>query len=503
MVFVPCFFKLLEDVRSDDSKNKPTHFAVIFDSARKNFRNEIYSEYKANRAEAPDDLAPQFEYIRKSVEAFNLPSIELINYEADDLIATYAKKITEAGAKVTVISSDKDLMQLVSHKIRLFDPMKSRVIGEKEVIDKFGVKPEQVIDVQALAGDSSDNVPGVPGIGIKTAAELINKYKTLENLLNKASEIPQNKRRETLLSNKDKAIISKQLVTLKNDVPLQNEATDFIIKDINKDKLFNFLREMEFNRLLSQAINFYGEPGNENMLGKSRIKKTNKIDTKSYKTISQENQLDKLIEKLNEKSIIAVDTETSSLNPQEADLVGVSICCEANDAFYIPVGHKEKTELKKDLILKKLKPILEDPSIKKIGQNIKYDFIIFKNHGVELNPVDDTMLLSYTLDAGNNRHNMDTLSELHLGHKPISYKDLVGTGKKQLNFSEVDIKSATEYAAEDADVTLRLYKILSDRVSEEKLEKIYEIFEKPMIKILSKLETNGIRVDDTYLKKLI
>ncbi len=500
--FCSMLFKLLEDARSDDSKNKPTHFAVIFDSARKNFRNEIYSEYKANRAEAPDDLAPQFEYIRKSVEAFNLPSIELLNYEADDLIATYAKKITEAGAKVTVISSDKDLMQLVSNKVRLFDPMKSKVIGEKDVIEKFGVKPSQVIDVQSLAGDSSDNVPGVPGIGVKTAAELINKYKTLENLLKKASEIPQNKRRETLLSNKDKAMISKQLVTLKNDVPLRNDAADFIIKDINKDKLYDFLRDMEFNRLLSQAINFYGEPGSKDFNEKNPVKKKNKINTKTYKTIFLEKQLVELIKKLNERSVIAVDTETSSLNPQEADLVGISLCYEANEAFYIPVGHTEKTELKKDIVLKKLKPLLEDPSIKKIGQNIKYDFIIFKNHGIELSSVEDTMLLSYTLDAGNNRHNMDTLSELHLGHKTISYKDLVGTGKKQLNFSEVDLKSATEYAAEDADITLRLYEVLSERVFKEKLEKIYEEFEKPMIKILSKLESSGVKVDDAYLKKL-
>ena len=380
--FCSMLFKLLEDARSDDSKNKPTHFAVIFDSARKNFRNEIYSEYKANRAEAPDDLAPQFEYIRKSVEAFNLPSIELINYEADDLIATYAKKITEAGATVTVISSDKDLMQLVSKKVRLFDPMKSKVIGEKEVLEKFGVKPNQVIDVQSLAGDSSDNVPGVPGIGIKTASELINKYKTLENLLNKASEIPQNKRRETLLSNKDKAMISKQLVTLKNDVPLKTDATDFIIKDINKDKLYEFLREMEFNRLLSQAISFYGEPGNKDFKEKKQIKSNTKLNTKSYKAILSEDQLDDLMKKLNEKSVIAVDTETTSLNPQEAELVGISVCYAANEAYYIPVKHKDGKTLKKDLVLKKLKEILEDPSIKKVGQNIKYDFIIFKNQGV-------------------------------------------------------------------------------------------------------------------------
>ena len=500
--FCSMLFKLLEESRSDDSKNKPTHFAVIFDSARKNFRNDIYSEYKANRAEAPDDLAPQFEYIRKSVEAFNLPSIELLNYEADDLIATYAKKITEAGAKVTVISSDKDLMQLVSNKIRLFDPMKSRVIGEKEVIDKFGVKPDQVIDVQSLAGDSSDNIPGVPGIGIKTAAELINKYKNLENLLNKASEIPQNKRRETLLLNKDKAQLSKQLVTLKNDVPVKNDPNEFLIKDIDKNKLYEFLREMEFNRLLSQAINFYGEPDNQNFKAQSSSVKNLKINTKSYKSILRENDLDELIKELNKKAIIAIDTETTSLNPHEAKLVGISISYESNIAYYIPLGHKDVKNLKKELVIKKLKKILEDPSIRKVGQNIKYDYIIFKNNGIQLNPIDDTMLLSYTLDAGNNRHNMDTLAELHLGHKTISYKDLVGTGKKQLNFSEVNLEAATEYAAEDADITLRLYEILSERVSREKLEKIYEVFEKPMITILSKLETNGIMVDNNYLKKL-
>ena len=500
--FCSMLFKLLEDARSDDSEHKPTHFAVIFDSARKNFRNEIYKEYKANRAEAPDDLAPQFEYIRKSVKAFNLPSVELINYEADDLIATYAKKITEAGAKVTVISSDKDLMQLVSNKVRLFDPMKSRVIGEKEVIEKFGVKPDQVIDVQSLAGDSSDNVPGVPGIGIKTAAELINKYKNLEKLLSKASEIPQNKRRETLLANRDKALLSKQLVTLKDDVPVKNDPSEFLIKDVDKDKLYEFLREMEFNRILSQAISFYGESNNKDFSTEIKSKETSKIDTKSYKSILNEKELNKLIKNLNDKLVIAVDTETSSLNPQEAELIGISISYATNASFYIPLGHKNTKGIKKDLVLAKLKVILEDPGIKKVCQNTKYDFIILKNHGVELNPVEDTMLLSYTLDAGNNRHNMDTLSEIHLGHKTISYKDLVGTGKKQLNFSDIDLKLATEYAAEDADVTLRLYNILSERVAEEKLDTIYEIFEKPMIKILSKLETNGIKVDDNYLKKL-
>jgi len=500
--FCSMLFKLLEDSRSDDSIHKPTHFAVIFDSARKNFRNNIYSEYKANRAEAPEDLAPQFEYIRKSVQAFNLPSIELPNYEADDLIATYAKKIIKVGAKVTVISSDKDLMQLVSDNIRLYDPMKSKVLGEKEVIEKFGVKPHQVIDVQSLAGDSSDNIPGVPGIGIKTASELINKYKTLDTLLKKADEIPQNKRRETLLANKDKALLSRQLVTLKDDVPIKDDPSSFLLKEVQKEKLYDFLREMEFNKLLSRAISFYGEAVNKKTQKKNLQIQSPRINVKDYESITNEKVLDKWIEILNEQSVIAVDTETSSLNPLEADLVGVSFSYAPNKACYIPLVHKNIKGLKKEIVLKKIKPILVDPSIKKVGQNIKFDFIILKQNNIEINPIEDTMLISYTLDAGSNRHNLDTLSEIHLNHKTISYKELVGTGKNKLNFSDISLDKATEYAAEDADVTLRLYNHLKARLNEEKLNKVYEAFEKPMVKLLSKLEFNGIKVDDTYLKKL-
>jgi len=500
--FCSMLFKLLEDSRSDDSNYKPTHFAVIFDSARKNFRNDIYSEYKANRAEAPEDLAPQFEYIRKSVKAFNLPSIELTNYEADDLIATYAKKIIEAGARVTVISSDKDLMQLVSEKVRLYDPMKSKVLGVKEVIEKFGVKPDQVIDVQSLAGDSSDNIPGVPGIGIKTASELINKYKTLDILLKKADEIPQKKRRETLLANKDKALLSRQLVTLKDDVPVKDDPSSFILKEIQKGKLYDFLRDMEFNRLLSRAISFYGDAENKNIKSNTPKIQSSKINTKGYESITNEKDLDKWLKILNEQSVIAVDTETSSLNPLEADLVGVSFSYAPNKACYIPLNHKNIKGLKRELVLKKIKKILEDPSIKKVGQNMKFDFIIFKQHGIEVNPIEDTMLISYTLDAGTNRHNLDTLSEIHLNHKTISYKELVGTGKNKLNFSDIELDKATEYAAEDADVTLRLYNHLKLRLDEEKLNKIYESFEKPMVKLLSQLEFNGIKIDDLYLKKL-
>ncbi len=497
--FSNMLFKLLEDSRSDDSENKPTHFAVIFDSARKNFRNEIYKDYKANRSDPPDDLAPQFEYIRKAVEAFNVPSVEQLNYEADDLIATYAKQIINAGAKVTVISSDKDLMQLVSKNIRLYDPMKSKVIGEKEVHEKFGVKPTQVIDVQSLAGDSSDNIPGVPGIGVKTAAELINKYKNLETLLKKAEEIPQKKRKQTIIENKESALISKKLVTLKDDVPVKDKIENFIIKEIKKDKLYNFLREMEFNRLLSQAIGFYGETG-------KKIENTEttkeKIDLTKYETITTEKKLENWVNILKKQKLISVDTETSSLNPIEADLVGISFCYEKGKACYIPLKNQKEKCLNLDTVLKKIKPILEDQSIKKIGQNIKFDYIILKKNNIDISPIEDTMLASYTLDAGLNRHNLDTLSEIHLGHKTISFKDLVGSGKKKITFTEVDLKKATEYAGEDADVTFRLYQLLKERLDREKLTKIYEIFEKPMVKILSGIEINGVKVDKEYLKKL-
>jgi len=497
--FSNMLFKLLEDSRSDDSENKPTHFAVIFDSARKNFRNEIYKDYKANRSEPPDDLAPQFAYIRKAVEAFNVPSVEQLNYEADDLIATYAKQITESGAKVTIISSDKDLMQLVSEEIRLFDPMKSKVIGTKEVHEKFGVKPEQVIDVQSLAGDSSDNIPGVPGIGIKTAAELINKYKNLETLFKNLKDIKQKKRKETLVENQESAFISKKLVTLKNDVPVKNKIESFLIKEIKKDKLYNFLREMEFNRLLSQAISFYGEPNNEI---KNKELTPKKIDLTKYETVTSERQLEKWIKILEKQNLISVDTETTSLDPISAELAGISFCYQPGKACYIPIKNQKEKCLKIDTVIKKIKPILEDKSINKVGQNLKFDYIILKRYQIDVNPIDDTMLASYTLYAGLGRHNLDTLSENYLGHKTISFKDLVGTGKKQISFSEVDLKKATEYAGEDADVTYRLFKIFKERLDNEKLTKIYEIFEKPLVKVLSKIEINGVKVDRKYLEKL-
>ena len=501
--FCNMLFKLLEDSKSNENKEKPTHFAVIFDSARKNFRNEIYSEYKGNRADAPDDLIPQFEYIRKSVQAFNLPSIELINYEADDLIATYSEQAIKAGAKVTIVSSDKDLMQLYKKNIRIYDPMKNKYISEEDINKKFGVTPDKVVDVQALAGDSSDNVPGVPGIGIKTAAELINQFGNFENVLKKADQIKQNKRRESLIENKDKATISKKLVTLKKNVPVKNEITEFDLKNIDKDKLYTFLREMEFNRLLSSVISTYGEINfsKEKQNGKE-LNQNKKINNDHYHLIEKDTDLDKYLMEAEEVGEIAIDTETTSLDSHQAKLVGISLSTKIGHACYIPLGHSSGKNLIEKNIINKIKPVLEDKSIKKIGQNIKFDYIILYHRGIDMNSMEDTMLMSYALDAGKNRHNMDILSEIHLGHKTISYKALVGTGKKQINFSEVDIKLAKKYAGEDADITYRLYKIFLKNLKSEKLLNIYEIFEKPLIKILALMEINGVKVDKKSLKLL-
>ena len=358
--------KLLQDSKSADNNLKPTHFAVIFDSARKNFRNDIYPDYKANRSDAPDDLIPQFEYIRKSVIAFNLPSVELINYEADDLIATYTEQVLIKGGKVTIVSSDKDFMQLYKKDVRIYDPMKNKFITPEDINNKFGVEPKKVIDVQALAGDSSDNVPGVPGIGIKTAAELINQYGTLEELLKKAHEIKQNKRRETIIKNKSKAIISKKLVTLKKDVPVKEKLNKFILKEIDKDKLYNYLREMEFNRLLSLTISNYGEPDlagnkkNENFNEKQKS-----INKKNYFLIKNEKEIDEWIREAEESGELAIDTETSSLDAHQADLIGISLSTKIGKACYIPIGHKSGDCLKKINVIKKLKPLLEDKSVKK------------------------------------------------------------------------------------------------------------------------------------------
>ena len=517
--FCNMLYKFLEEARSLDKEDRPTHLAVIFDSARKNFRNDIYKDYKANRHDTPEDLIPQFEYIRKAVTAFNIPSIELLNYEADDLIATYKEQASKKNIKVTIISSDKDLMQLVDDNTFMFDAMKEHYIGKEEVKEKFGVYPEKVIDVQSLAGDSSDNIPGVPGIGIKTAAELINQFGSLENLLENASTIKQPKRRQALLDNREKAFISKQLVTLKRDVPVTNELDEFILKPLNLDKILTFLKEMEFTRLFSRLEENHGSFVNEKTSTlknetktepKKKIISTSPIDSSENKfsLVMNIQELEKILSKADERGLFAIDTETNSLDTMVADLVGISLSFKIGEAFYIPLAHKNKLDplVKKQLnskdVLAIIKPYLEDSTIKKIGQNIKYDYRIFLKYGIKMTSIEDTMLMSYALDAGKNRHNMDLLSEIHLQHKTISFKDVAGIGKAQVTFDLVDIEQAKNYACEDADVTLRLYEFFEQRLFGENVLNVYENLEKPLIKILSSMENNGIKIDQTILGKL-
>ncbi len=517
--FCNMLYRFLEEARSLDKEDRPTHLAVIFDSARKNFRNDIYKDYKANRHDTPEDLIPQFEYIRKAVTAFNIPSIELLNYEADDLIATYKEQASKKNIKVTIISSDKDLMQLVDDNTFMFDAMKEHYIGKEEVKEKFGVYPEKVIDVQSLAGDSSDNIPGVPGIGIKTAAELINQFGSLENLLENASTIKQPKRRQALLDNREKAFISKQLVTLKRDVPVTNELDEFILKPLNLDKILTFLKEMEFTRLFSRLEENHGSFVNEKTSTlknetktepKKKIISTSPIDSSENKfsLVMNIQELEKILSKADERGLFAIDTETNSLDTMVADLVGISLSFKIGEAFYIPLAHKNKLDplVKKQLnskdVLAIIKPYLEDSTIKKIGQNIKYDYRIFLKYGIKMTSIEDTMLMSYALDAGKNRHNMDLLSEIHLQHKTISFKDVAGIGKAQVTFDLVDIEQAKNYACEDADVTLRLYEFFEQRLFGENVLNVYENLEKPLIKILSSMENNGIKIDQTILGKL-
>jgi len=503
--FCNMLYKFLYETKKTEIK--PTHIAVIFDSARKNFRNEIYPDYKANRSETPEELIPQFDFIRQAVQAFSLPSIEMENYEADDLIATYTKEAVSQGAKVKIISSDKDLMQLVNEKVGMFDSMKDREIGVNEVKEKFGVTPDKVIDVQSLAGDSSDNIPGVPGIGVKTAAELINEFGSLSNLLEKAETIKQTKRRQTILENKDKALLSKKLVSLKLDVPVKSKLNEFEVKKIDKKKLINFLRNMEFSKLLQRIqdtdqLDFEIEP--EKNLNIKKIK----IDRKKYKTIFSKDDLKDLILQANEKKFIIVDVETNSLDIKNAELVGISFCISEGEAFYIPLGHlnKEDSEINKqlstELVLKEIKNLLESKNIRKVGHNIKFDYRILRKYGIELNYIEDTMLLSYILDSGLHRHGMDLLSEIHLDHKTISFKDVAGTGKSQITFDQVHIDKASEYAAEDADITYRLYQLFFERAVKDKILDVYETLEKPMIKILADMEEIGIKVDVNILKDL-
>ena len=510
--FCNMLYSFLERAKAGNSIDIPTHLAVIFDSARKNFRNDIYKDYKGNRSDAPEDLIPQFDYIRKAVKAFNLPSVELINYEADDLIATYKAQAKKEKIKVTIVSSDKDLMQLVDKDTFMLDTMKDRLIGIDQVKEKFGVPPEKVIDVQSLAGDSVDNIPGVPGIGIKTAAELINKFGSLNKLLEKAETIKQPKRRQTLLDNKDNALISRELVTLKQDVALKDRIDDFILKPLDKTKIFNFLDEMEFSKIKKRIEKNYGklpaieDQNQEQANNKQQLEKINHVA--GFHIIFDTKEIEKILNIADNQGYFAVDTETNSLNTQKAELVGVSISIRENEAFYIPVGHKnnEDKNLKKQIELKKLinllKPYLEDETIKKIGQNIKYDLKIFLKHGINIKNFEDTMLLSYTLDAGVNRHNLDLLAKIHLDHANIKFKDIVGTGKSEITFDQVLIENAYKYACEDADITLKLYNLFKNRMVKEKCFFVYENLEIPLINVLVRMENSGIKIDEKILKNL-
>ena len=510
--FCNMLYSFLERAKAGNSIDIPTHLAVIFDSARKNFRNDIYKDYKGNRSDAPEDLIPQFNYIRKAVKAFNLPSVELINYEADDLIATYKAQAKKEKIKVTIVSSDKDLMQLVDKDTFMLDTMKDRLIGIDQVKEKFGVHPEKVIDVQSLAGDSVDNIPGVPGIGIKTAAELINKFGSLDKLLEKAETIKQPKRRQTLLDNKDNALISRELVTLKQDVALKDRIDDFILKPLDKTKIFNFLDEMEFSKIKKRIEQNYGklpaiEDQNQEQANiKQQVEKINHVA--GFHIIFDTKEIEKILNIADNQGYFAVDTETNSLNTQKAELVGVSISIRENEAFYIPVGHKNNADknLKKQIELKKLinllKPYLEDETIKKIGQNIKYDLKIFLKHGINIKNFEDTMLLSYTLDAGVNRHNLDLLAKIHLDHTNIKFKDIVGTGKSEITFDQVLIENAYKYACEDADITLKLYNLFKNRMVKEKCFFVYENLEIPLINVLVRMENSGIKIDKKILNNL-
>lgn len=574
--FCNMLWKLLRDMKPED---KPTHLAVVFDKSEKTFRNELYADYKAHRPEAPADLIPQFGLIRDAVHAFDLPCLEQLGYEADDLIATYARIACDVGATATIVSSDKDLMQLVNDCVVMYDTMKDKKIGPAEVFEKFGVGPEKVIEVQSLIGDSTDNVPGVPGIGVKTAAQLIGEYGDLETLLNRASEIKQEKRRQTLIDNAEQARLSKQLVTLDQHVALEVPVGDLAVHEPDYKKLIAFLKAMEFNtltrrvaeaadidasqieadsKLASGAVPpLQGEGGAASAapggvaatktptrqpsaatlplsgggktgaapagdltpisLAAARAAKVRAIPVErtKYEVVRDLARLKAWIERAIETGFVAIDTETNSLDPMQAVLCGFSLAVSPNEACYVPLAHRkdgggeglfdtgleDRQILEKDVI-EAIKPLLEDPGVLKIGQNLKFDWQIFALRGITLAPHDDTMLISYVLDAGKNGHGMDSLSEQWLGHKPIAFNEVAGAGKNQVTFDCVEINKAAEYAAEDADVTLRLWQVLKPRLAAEGLTNVYETLERPMVPVLARMERRGISIDRKELARL-
>jgi DNA polymerase-1 len=560
--FCNMLWKLLAEMKSD----KPTHLAVVFDKSEKTFRTEFYPEYKAHRPDAPEDLIPQFPLIREAVHAFEIPCLEQAGFEADDLIATYARLASEAKATTTIVSSDKDLMQLVGNGVTMYDTMKDKRIGAAEVIEKFGVGPDKVIEVQALIGDSSDNVPGVPGIGVKTAAQLIGEYGDLETLLKRAKEIKQDKRRESLIANAELARLSKRLVTLDQNVPLDVPVDELAVHEPDYKHLIAFLKAMEFNTITRRVAEKSGidaaaieadarlassppSPAKEGSapkagsgdlfasapqarpsakaetngaltpisLATARAEKAHsaKIDRSKYECVRTLDRLKAWIARAHETGVVAVDTETTSLDAMQAGMCGFSLAVAPNEACYVPIAHKKDgaadglfdAGLAPDQIaekdaLKVLKPLLEDKSVLKVGQNLKYDWLVFAQRGIEIDGYDDTMLISYVLDAGKGGHGMDDLAERWLGHRTIHFADVAGSGKAQVSFDCVAIDKATEYAAEDADVTLRLWNALKPRLPAEHVTSVYETLERAMPAVLARMERRGISIDRQVLSRL-
>ena len=511
-------------IEANTGPDAPTHAAVVFDKGSHTFRNDLYDLYKANRDEMPVDLRPQMPLTREATRAFNLACLELEGYEADDIIATLARQAREAGGRCTIISSDKDLMQLVGGGVEMFDAMKNLRIDREGVEAKFGVGPERVIDVQALAGDSVDNVPGAPGIGIKTAALLINEYGDLEALLERAEEIKQPKRRETLIHNADQIRLSKTLVTLDENTPIDVTLEALEVREPEPETLLDFLSRMEFRTLTKRLADQFGvdapampEPVIAAVEGAGDapdLPENLPVSHDAYEVVRDMEALQVWIKRAQACGYVAVDTETTSLNEMRAELVGISLSTAPNLACYIPLLHSEggddlfgsaalvEGQLGQADVLAALKPMLEDASVMKIGQNMKYDAKIFARHGVDIAPIDDTMLMSYAMNAGLHGHGMNALSERYLGHEPIAIKELIGSGKSQVTFDKVKIEDAAPYAAEDADITLRLWQRFKPQLHRERVTTVYETMERPLVPVLARMEMAGIKVDRDVLSRM-
>jgi len=574
--FCNMLWKLLRDMKPEE---RPTHLAVVFDKSERTFRTEMYAEYKANRTEPPDDLRPQFPLIREAVRAFDLPCLEQLGFEADDLIATYVRQACEAGASATIVASDKDLMQLVTDCVVMYDTMKDRRIGIPEVIEKFGVPPGKMIEVQALIGDSTDNVPGVPGIGVKTAAQLIGEYGDLETLLTRAGEIKQEKRRQALIDNAERARLSKKLVTLDANVALEVPLAELAVHEPDYKRLIAFLKAMEFATLTRRVAEFSGieageiEPDGKLKAGAAAARDTGerrgdngaqaqqaslplpsvpgreskpvpgraapptqeeftpqalaaarlaaarnaKIDRSRYEIVRSLDQLATWIARARELGVLALGTQTTSLDPMQATLCGVSLALAANEACYVPLAHRKRgddgdgslfageiapDQIEERAALDAMKPLLEDPGVLKVGEDIKFDLQMFALRGIDLAPYDDVMLMSYVLDAGRASHALAALSQRYLDHAAIDFNQLTGAGKSKLTFDCVAVEKAAEYAAENADATLRLWQLLKPRLTSERVSSVYETLERPLVAVLARMERRGISIDRQVLSRL-